>query len=69
MEFRSQPDLFERGDVSARIRRPAAANGQGRSTAQSDQLTGAGSQGGPLFQGCVANAPTAGAGVQSRPSV
>lgn len=27
-----------------------------------------GSQGGPLVQGCVANAPTAGAGVQTRPS-
>ncbi len=35
---------------------------------RTDQLTDAGSQGGPLSQGCVANAPTAGAGWQRRPS-
>jgi len=33
-----------------------------------DQLAGVASQGGPLSQGCVANAPTAGAGMQTRPS-
>src|SRR5438552_12557318 len=34
-----------------------------------DQRTGAGWQGGPLSQGAVAKAPTAGAGWQKRPSI
>jgi hypothetical protein len=37
----------------------------GRPATRTDQLIVAGSQGGPLSQGWVANAPTAGAGVQT----
>src|SRR6266404_6046550 len=39
-----------------------------RSKTRTDQLADTGSHGGPLSQGCVANAPTAGAGTQTRPS-
>jgi hypothetical protein len=72
--FRRQPDLLERGHVSTPsgpisiwILLLSFNERLGRSTA-TDQLTDVGSQGGPLSQGCVANAPTAGAGMQTRPS-
>src|ERR1700730_2061091 len=72
-EFHCQPDLFECGRRSVRTDidpdfLPGSSELSGRSSIRTDQLTDAGSQGAPLFQGCVANAPTAGAGMQARPS-
>jgi hypothetical protein len=78
---RSRADgiAFSTRPLSSASRQPsvrtdlAPSNGSsersGRSSTRTDQRTDAGSQGGPLSQGAVANAPTAGARWQRRSSV
>jgi len=67
MEFVVSPTFCRKsGPISTRTYCLVPANGRARSTTRTDQLID-GSQGGPLSQGCVANAPTAGAGMQTRP--
>jgi hypothetical protein len=58
----SDPDRYRSGFIA--LRKLTA----GRSTTRTNQLAHVGSQGGPLSQGCVANASTAGARMQARPS-
>jgi hypothetical protein len=62
MTLAPDPDRYRSGSIA--LRKLTA----GRSKTRTNQLTHVGSQGGPLSQGCVANASTAGAGMQARPS-
>jgi hypothetical protein len=75
MEFAVSPTSWnaatlalDHGSISIRTLLLGTSERLGRSRTRTDQLIDAGSQGGPLSQGCVANAPTAGAGMQTRPS-
>lgn len=56
------PNRYRSGSIA--LRKLTA----GRSKPRTNQLTHVGSQGGPLSQGCVANASTAGARMQPRTS-
>ena len=74
-EYPFQPDAFEVRRLTADARRPSiwprcfSPESLSRRAARTDQYPGVGSQGGPLSQGCVANAPTRGARMQGCPSM